>query len=162
MSQELLRACSLFAIPTRPELGWCCEDPAWGTPTASPARGWCPFPWVQAREGRCGGLERGVQHLSMSSIYMSRYNERQKKKMHIQRRGMSICSSVWMSITHTFTYLETEDNQKMRNFSLFLIFSRTWSTDLFFFFLDRNIIIILVHFEQDRHSLRINVNCGFS
>lgn len=83
MSQELLRACSLFAIPTRPEFGWCCEDPAWGTPTASPARAWCPVPWVQAREGRYGGLERGVQHLSMTGIYMSRYNEREEKKMHI-------------------------------------------------------------------------------
>lgn len=161
MSQELQRACSLFAIPTRPELGWCCEDPAWGTPTASPARGWCPFPWVQAREGRCGGLEReSSTYLWAASIWVDIMRDR-KKKMHIQRRGMSICSSVWMSITHTFTYLETEDNQKMRNFSLFLIFSSTWSTDLFLFFLDRN-IIILVHFEQDRHSLQINVNCGFS
>lgn len=46
----MLQACSFFGIPTRPELGWCGEDPAWGTPTASPARAWCIVPWVQSKK----------------------------------------------------------------------------------------------------------------
>lgn len=78
MSQELLQACSFFAILTQPELGLYGEDPAWGTPTASTTQAWCPLPWVQAREGRCWELRRGVQHLVMTSIYMSFYNKRER------------------------------------------------------------------------------------
>lgn len=49
--EEVLQARGFFGIPTRPELGWCGEDPAWGAPTASPAQAWCTVPWVQGEKG---------------------------------------------------------------------------------------------------------------
>lgn len=49
--EEVLQARGFFGIPTRPVLGWCGEDPAWGATTASPAWAWCIVPWVQAEKG---------------------------------------------------------------------------------------------------------------
>lgn len=49
--EEVLQAHGVFAIPTRPELGWCGEDPAWGSPTASLVQAWCTIPWVQGEKG---------------------------------------------------------------------------------------------------------------
>lgn len=57
---EVLQARGFFGIPTRPELGWCDEDSAWGAPTASTARAWCTFPWVQVEKG-WGQMWRAVE-----------------------------------------------------------------------------------------------------
>lgn len=51
LREEVLQARGFFGIPTRPELGWCAEDPAWGAPIASLARDCCTVPWVQGKKG---------------------------------------------------------------------------------------------------------------
>ena len=76
--EEVLRARGFFGIPTRPELGWCGEDPAWGAPTAFSCPGLMHCPLGGGRKGlggRCRELEK-QSTTSVTSIYTSSYFKR--------------------------------------------------------------------------------------
>lgn len=130
--EEVLQARGFFGIPSRPELGWCGEDSAWGAPTASLTRAWCTVPWVQRGKGlrgRCRELKRAVYLSSVPSMYTRAI----VRELQVHTDGIlyvfahpCVCAGTWSCMNSDMHWLYQHQERQIRDthiYSLDLLLS---------------------------------------